>query len=202
MKDHPDLGVKTDIAAAKKLLDEYLAEKGTTADKLDITLVFNTNAGHQKIAEAIQQMWKDNLGLNVKVQNQEWKVFLVTTKGKDTPQIFRMGWCLDYPDANNFDREAVASGGSANPTDKNGKPSGGFFWKNDKYEELVAQAALETDPAKRVDLYAQAEQILVWDDAAIIPIYWYTRLTVTKPYVVRTFSVGGHEIYYKWDINK
>jgi oligopeptide transport system substrate-binding protein len=202
MKDHPDLGVKFDVAGAKKLLDEYLKEKNTTADKLDITLMFNTNAGHQKIAEAIQQMWKDNLGLNVKVQNQEWKVYLETIKGKDTPQIFRLGWCLDYPDANNFDREDVAAGGSANPTDKAGKPSGGFFWKNDKYEELVKQAAIETDPAKRVDLYAQAEQILVWDDAVMIPIYWYTRVTVTKPYVVRTFSVGGHEIYYKWDINK
>jgi len=202
MKDHPDLGVKFDVAGAKKLLDEYLTEKGTTADKLDITLVFNTSAGHQKIAEAIQQMWKDNLGLNVKVQNQEWKVYLETIKGKDTPQVWRLGWCLDYPDANNFDREAVAAGGSANPTDKGGKPSGGFFWKNDKYEELVKQAAIETDPAKRVDLYSQAEQILVWDDAVMIPIYWYTRVTVTKPYVTRTFSVGGHEIYYKWDINK
>jgi oligopeptide transport system substrate-binding protein len=194
--------VKTDIAAAKKLLDEYLKEKNTTADKLDITLMFNTSAGHQKIAEAIQQMWKDNLGLNVKVQNQEWKVYLETTKGKDTPQIFRNGWCLDYPDANNFDREAIGSNGSSNPTDASGKPSGGLFWKNDKYEELVKQAAIETDPAKRLDLYAQAEQILVWEDAVMIPIYWYTRVQVTKPYVTRTFSVGGHEIYYKWDINK
>ena len=42
--------------------------------------MFNTSAGHQKIAEAIQQMWKDNLGLDVKVVNQEWKVYLVTTK--------------------------------------------------------------------------------------------------------------------------
>jgi len=200
IKDHPDLGVKSDIAAAKKLLDEYLTEKGTTADKLDLTLVYNTSSGHQKIAEAIQQMWNTNLGLNVKLVNQEWAVYLATTKGAATPQIWRMGWCLDYPDANNFDREVVASNGSANPTDKAGKPSGGLFWKNEKFEELVKQAALETDPAKRVDLYAQAEQILVWDDAVMIPIYWYTRVTVTKPNVVRTFSVGGHEIYYKWDL--
>ena len=71
-----------------------------------MTLMFNTSSGHQKIAEAIQQMWKDNLGVDVKVVNQEWKVYLETTKDPmDTPQIFRMGWCLDYPDANNFDRE-------------------------------------------------------------------------------------------------
>ena len=79
--------------------------QGMTADQLDLTLMYNTSSGHQAIAEAIQQMWKDNLGVNVKVVNQEWKVYLDTTKSKDTPQIFRMGWCLDYPDANNFDRE-------------------------------------------------------------------------------------------------
>ena len=86
LKDHPDLGIKYDPAAAKKELQSYLDEKKTTADKLDLTLMFNTSAGHQKIAEAIQQMWKDNLGLDVKVVNQEWKVYLVTTKDpKATP---------------------------------------------------------------------------------------------------------------------
>ena len=114
--------------------------------------MYNTSSSHQAIAEAVQQMWKDNLGVNVKVVNQEWKVYLVSTKSKDTPQIFRMGWRLDYPDANNFDREVAASNGSQNPTDASGKPAGGFMWKNDKYEELVKQAALETDAAKRVEL--------------------------------------------------
>ena len=68
--------------------------------------MFNTSSGHQGIAEAIQQMWKDNLGVNVKVVNQEWAVYPETTKSRwHTPQIYRLGWCLDYPDANNFDRE-------------------------------------------------------------------------------------------------
>jgi oligopeptide transport system substrate-binding protein len=202
METHPDLGVKYNPEEAKKQLDEYLAETGQTADQLDLTLMFNTSSGHQKIAEAIQQMWKDTLGVNVKLVNQEWAVYLDTIKGKDTPQIWRLGWCLDYPDANNFIREVFAVNGSSNPVDANGNPAGGVMWKNDKFEEIVKQAAVETDPAKRVDLYAQAENILVMEDAVIAPIYWYTRVTVTKPYVIRTFSVGGHELYYKWDINK
>jgi len=200
MKDHPDLGVKFNLAEAKKLLDEYLKEKGTTADKLDITLMYNTSTGHQRIAEFMQQQWKDNLGINVKVTSQEWKVFLQTTKGKDTPQIYRMGWCLDYPDANNFTREVVASGGSNNPVDESGKPLGGLMWKNDKFEKLVVDAAREQDPKKRVELYAQAEQILCYEDAAIIPLYWYTRVTVTQPWIKRTFSVGGHERYEHWEV--
>ena len=200
MKDHPDLGVKFNPTEAKKLLDDYLKEKNTTADKLDITLMYNTDSGHQQIAEFMQQQWKTNLGINVKLTNQEWKTFLKTTKGKDTPQIYRMGWCLDYPDANNFTREVVASGGSNNPVDKDGKPAGGLMWKDDKFEKLVIDAAREQDPKKRVELYAQAEQILCYDDAVIIPLYWYTRVTVTQPWIKRTFSVGGHERYEHWEV--
>ncbi len=199
IKDYPDLGIKYDPKAAKALLDEYLKEKNTTADKLDISLMFNTNAGHQKIAEAIQQMWKDNLGVNVKLTNQEWKVFLETTKSKDTPQMYRNGWCQDYPDANNFDREVLAVGGSQNPA-KDGVPYGGINWKNDKYEQIVKQAAVEKDLKKRTDLYAQAEKILVADDAAIIPIYWYTRVNVTQPWIKRTYSLGDHERYEHWEV--
>ncbi|HPL30171.1 MAG TPA: peptide ABC transporter substrate-binding protein [Anaerolineae bacterium] len=200
MADHPDTGVKTDIAAAKKLLDEYLQEKGTTADKLEITCMFNTSSGHQRIAEFMQQQWKENLGLNVKLTNQEWKVFLETTKGKDTPPIYRMGWCHDYPDANNFLRDVVAVGGSQNPVDANGKPEGGLMWKNPKFEQLVVDAAREQELAKRIEIYAQAEQILCWEDAVIIPLYWYSRVTVTQPWVKRTFSVGGHERFEHWEV--
>jgi oligopeptide transport system substrate-binding protein len=196
IEDYPDLGIKTDIEGAKKELQSYLDEKGLTADKLDLTLMFNTSSGHQKIAEAIQQMWKTNLGVDVKVVNQEWKVYLVTTKDPTaTPQIFRMGWCMDYPDANNWDKDVAAFGGSQNP-----REGGGFNWKNDAFEKLVADAAKELDPAKRTVLYAQAEDILVNKDAAMAPIYWYTQLDMTRPYVTRTYSVDGHERFEKWDI--
>lgn len=202
LKDYPDLGVKYNVEEAKKLLDEYMKEKNLTLDKIDISLMFNTSSGHQKIAEAVQQMWKANLGLDVKIVNQEWKVYLKTTKSKDTPQVFRMGWNLDYPDANNFDREVCAAGGSMNPTDKTGKPEGGFMWKNDTFEKLLVDAAKEKDNKKRTDMYAQIEKILVWDDAVMIPLYWYTRSVATKPYVARTFSSTGSEHIEKWDITK
>lgn len=196
MADYPDLGVKYDPTDAKAQLQSYLDEKGMTADQLDLTLMYNTSAGHQAIAEAIQQMWKDNLGVTVKLVNQEWKVYLKTLQGADTPQIWRLGWCQDYPDANNFDKEAVGYGGSANP------PGGGLNWNDPNYEQLITQAALETDPKKRTDLYSQAEEILVKTDAVMIPIYWYTTVSVTKPYVQRTWSVlGGQQHYEFWDIS-
>ncbi|CAG0942884.1 Oligopeptide-binding protein OppA [Anaerolineae bacterium] len=199
MKDSPDLGIKFNVAKAKEYLATALKELNTTIDKLDISYMFNTSSAHQKIAEFVQQQWKDNLGLNVKLTNQEWKVYLVTTKSEQTPQIYRMGWCLDYPDENNFINEVAAVGGSQNPA-KGGVPYGGFTWKNDKFEKLVKDAAIEQDPKKRLDLYKQAEQILVFDDPAMIPLYWYTRVTTTQPWIKRTFSVGGHEIYYHWEV--
>jgi len=200
MADHPDLGVKSDPSAAQAELQAYLDETGQTADQLDLTLMFNTSSGHQQIAEAIQQMWKDTLGVDVKLVNQEWAVYLSTIKGADTPQIFRLGWCLDYPDANNFIRENFDANGSSNPyTD--GKPSGGVFYDNPDFFAGLAAAAVESDPAKRVEMYADLEETLVYTDAVIAPIYWYSRNTVTKPYVTRTFGVGGQEAIEKWDID-
>jgi oligopeptide transport system substrate-binding protein len=200
METHPDLGIKFDAAAANAELDAYLTEKTLTRADLDITLMFNTSSGHQRIAEAIQAMWKDNLGVDVKLVNQEWAVYLETVKGADTPQVWRMGWCPDYPDANNYDREVFAPNGSSNPVNPDGTPAGGVMWNNAAYNDLMDEAAVETDPTARVELYAQAEEILVSTDAVIIPIYWYARNTCTKPYVVRTFGTGGHENFSKWDI--
>ena len=203
LEKYPDAGIKYDPETAKKLLAEYLAEKGTTADKLDVTLMFNTSAGHQRIAEAIQLMWKETLGVNVKLLNQEWKVHLAMMDGPDATQIFRTGWCLDYADANNFTKDLFALGGSSNQIDpKNpGKPFGGIQWFNQAYEDLITAAGKELDPAKRMDLYVQAGKIAFYDDAVVAPIYWYSRNTVTKPYLTRTFSTGGHEHFEKWDID-
>jgi oligopeptide transport system substrate-binding protein len=202
-EDYPDLGVKSDAEAAMASLQEYLDEEGITVADVDMTLMYNTSEGHQKIAEAIQQMWKDALGLEVKVVNQEWQVYLDTIRGADTPQVYRLGWCLDYADANNFIREVFQLGGSANPGDPDDptKPLGGVSWYNEEFETIVQEAAKELDPAKRVEMYAEAENILVWEDAVMAPIYWYTTLDLTKPYVTRTFATGGQEYFEKWDID-
>ncbi|MDK1028727.1 MAG: peptide ABC transporter substrate-binding protein [Anaerolineae bacterium] len=196
---HPDLGISFDAEAAQAELQSYLDDKGITAADVDLTLLFNTSSTHQKIAEAIQQMWKDTLDLDVKLINQEFAVFLETTDGPNAPQIFRSGWCLDYPDANNFIRDVFASGGNTNAVDADGTLNG-IQWVNEDFDELVIAAALESDPAIRLAMYAEAEEILVDKDAAIAPIYWYSLNKITKPYIIRTYGVTGHEAYEKWDI--
>ena len=205
LADYPDLGIKYDVEGAKAELQSYMDEKGITDPaEISVEIMFNTSENHQKIAVAIQQMWKDVLGINATVQNQEWAVYLKTIRGADTPQVFRLGWCQDYPDAANFVDDQASSGGSSNPT-VDGKagsaPEGGFMWYNQEFEDLVNAALVSPDTAERTDLYAQAEEILVKDDAAMAPIYWYTSVQLCKINVDRTYSVmGGKEAFNKWDI--
>lgn len=178
-----------DAAKAKEFL---AASKYPTADKMgEITLMTNQVEGHVKIAEAIQQMWQDNLGVKVNLVTQEWKVFL-QTRHDDAPQIFRDGWCSDYPDTDNFLRGVFRSD----------SPQNDPKWKNEEFDKLVDQAATESDPAKRQELYTKADKLLVDTDAAITPLYWYTRVEVTKPTITRTPSMTGNESFELWKLNK
>ncbi len=172
---------------------EFLAASsyGSPENLPEITLMYNEASGHARIAEAIQQMWKQTLGVDVNIASQEWKVYLQTLH-EDPPQIWRLGWCDDYPDASNFARDVFRSDSGNN----------GTRWGNDRFDQLVDQAALETDLQKRHDLYVEAEKLLVEEDAVIIPLYWYTGVEVTKPYVQRTFGRGGVNAWEKWTMDK
>jgi oligopeptide transport system substrate-binding protein len=199
---NPDVGIKSDETKAKEEFQAFMTDMGyTSVDQIpEIVYMFNTSESHRKIAEAIQQRWVDVLGVRVTLINQDWATYLNTYLTPEASQIWRMGWCSDYPDANNWDLEVFKSGNGSNPTTPDGTPSGGVMWKNDTYNQLVTAAATEQDPAKRLDMYIQAENILVYEDAAIIPVYWYTSLSLTKPYIQRTYSLIGRDAYEKWEI--
>jgi oligopeptide transport system substrate-binding protein len=182
--------VTADVEKAKEFL--AASEQYPTAEQMpEITLMTNQVEGHVKIGEALQQMWEEALGVKVNLVTQEWKVFL-ETRHDDPPQIARNGWCQDYPDADNFLRVVMRSDSPQNDT----------RWGNEEFDKLVDEAARETDEAKRKELYIQAEKILVEEEAAIIPLYWYTRVEVTKPTVNRTHGAGGQEAFEKWTLNK
>ena len=155
----------------------------------EVTLMHNTSEGHSKIAQFIGQSFMDTLNVTVNIINQEWKVYLATCR-EDAPQIYRMGWCADYPDANNWVNEVFNS--------KSGSNYANYI--NPDFDALIEQAARESDPAVRLDLYRQAETLFCDTDAGIAPIYFYTIVNLTKPYVVRTFSAIGGEHWKDWDI--
>jgi oligopeptide transport system substrate-binding protein len=186
----PDLGIYTDIEGAQAELQAYLDEMGITiADLPPVTLVHNESSAHAAIAQAIQQMWTDNLGVEVQIASQEWGVYLETLD-TDAPQIWRLGWGWDYPDANSFLYDVFHSTSGNNNTN----------WTSEEFDALLEQARVLSDQAERAAIYAQAEDILVNQDAVIAPIYYYTSLRMFNPEITeRTYSLTGHEVYAKWD---
>jgi len=155
--------------------------------------MFNTSESHQGIAEFVQASWKEHLGVGVKLANQEWKVYLKTLT-EDAPQAFRLGWCADYPDENNWVLEVFHPTMSANEPKWSGPDA-------DEFASLVEEAAAESDPAKRKELYFEAEKLLCVDSAVIAPIYYYTDPTTTKLYVERTFSKQpGKQEIWTWKV--
>ena len=122
------------------------------------------------MAIAIGAMWKQVLGVEIKLLNQEWKVFL-QTRTLGTTQVFRSGWIGDYNDANTFAELLY----STNPQNDSG-------WANARYDELLEQAAQEIDLAQRAQYLQEAEQIML-AETPVIPIYFYISKRLVKPWV-------------------
>jgi len=207
---YPDGGVKYNPDKAKELLNEYLTEKNLTPEKLKLTLMANSTEGNQKTGEAIVGMWKDVLGVTVNFVTQERQVYLVTRQeGKEN--IYRNSWVQDYPDANNFLYDvfglnaaftAVVDWPIKVTPEKTEEYKTGSNPNFDKFTDLLKQAANEQDPKKRMDLYEQAEQILLVDEAVVAPLYWYTDDILIRPEIKDTKSITGYDHWEKWDIQR
>jgi oligopeptide transport system substrate-binding protein len=143
---------------------ELLKEAGySEADSLTFELLYNTSEGHQKIAEAMQQMWKEALGINIVLTNTDWKVYLSRENTGDF-EISRAGWIGDYQDPKTF-LDMMVSGRGNNKTG----------WSNQEYDRLLVKAAESTSQDERYKYLYEAEKILI-DELPIIPIYTYTRI--------------------------
>ncbi|MCE5286017.1 MAG: peptide ABC transporter substrate-binding protein [Pelosinus sp.] len=171
-----------DIETAKKLLAEagYPDGKGLPP----ITLTYNTHEGHKAIAEALQEMWKKNLGVQVELTNQEWKVFLKTCAAGDF-QIARDGWSADFPDPMTFLSLFVSNNGNNHA-----------HWKNAQFDQLVSQAKTTTAPASRVKIMHEAEALLM-EEMPVLPIYFYTMTYMIKPNVKGFVHTVTDYIYFK-----
>lgn len=135
-----------------------------------VEILYNTDDDHRKIAEAIQAMWKETLGINVTLMNQDWKVYLDTTNQRNY-DIARAGWIGDFIDPINF-LECFTTGNGNNRTG----------YSNPEYDALIGQARVTGNQTERNALYAQAEELLL-TDMPIIPIYIYTRTILADPRV-------------------
>lgn len=175
------------IEKAKEFLAKGMEELGydSVDDFPSITISYNTNEAHAKIAQAIQDMWKKNLGVNVELYNAEWKVYIDKLRQGDY-QVGRMGWLGDFNDPINF-LELYKELGGNNDT----------RWHNQDFANLLEQSQTETDPEKRKQLLKDAEQILM-DEMPIIPIYFYTNPWVQKDNLKDVVVSGLGDIQFKW----
>jgi oligopeptide transport system substrate-binding protein len=164
---NPSIGLPFNPLEARRLLTEagYPDGKGLPP----IVLGYNTDEEKKLIAEAVQSMWQKHLGVVVKLENQEWKVFLNRLRNDPFP-VFRAGWGADYPDPDNFMKIFTSNSGI-----NNGR------WKNRRYDQLLDLAARESDAKKRETIYDEAQKILTEIDAAIVPLYWKTEATLLNP---------------------
>jgi len=155
---NPNTRLEFNPSKAKLLLKE----SGYDVEKSPLEVLYNTSEGHQKIAQAIQEMWKKHLGLNVVLTNVDWKVYLAReTQGEF--DISRAGWIGDYPDPFTFLDMMV--------TDRGNNKTG---WSNSQFDEILKNAASKISTKKRYELYEKAEKILI-DELPVIPLYTYTR---------------------------
>lgn len=137
---------------------------------LKLTLLYNTSENHQKIAIAVASMWKKNLGVDVKLQNQEWKTY-IDSRNTGNFDVIRASWVGDYNEPSTF-LSLLTSHNTGNIS----------RFSSPAYDKVVNQATLEnTEKARNAD-YNEAEKILA-EKAPIAPIYQYTNGRLIKPWL-------------------
>lgn len=167
---------------AKELMAE--AGYGEGGEPLTVEILYNTSEAHQAIAVAIGQMWKQALGVETTLANQEWQTFL-DARGNQDYELARAGWCGDYNEASTFlDIMTTESGYNDSA------------YSNPAYDALMAEAKTSADP---MPLYTQAEQILA-QDFPILPIYHYSSVYMLND-AIRNWPVNNvQQNWYSKDI--
>jgi oligopeptide transport system substrate-binding protein len=161
-----NLDFEQNFTLARALLEAAGYNKDRPFPTIEIS--YNTSETHRDIAEYIAANWKTALGIDVRLTNQEWKVFLDAQTRLDY-QISRSSWIADYADPYSF----LSVFTSKSENNKTG-------WSNPEYDELIQRAAECMDPQLRRDLMSGAERILV-DQLPILPIYYYATQNLVSP---------------------
>ncbi|OCA84260.1 ABC transporter substrate-binding protein [Bacillus sp. FJAT-27225] len=177
-----------DVAKAKEFLAQGLKELGykDVSELPAITLSYNTSEAHQKIAQAIQDMWVKELGVEVTLDNAEWQVY-IDKLNKGDYMVGRMGWLGDFNDPINFLELYRDKLGGNNNT----------FWENAEFKQLLNDSQKESDSAKRMQMLKDAEAIFM-DEMPVAPIYFYTNSWLQSENVKGVVVSGLGDVQLKW----
>jgi oligopeptide transport system substrate-binding protein len=135
-----------------------------------IQVLYNTSANNKQIAEAIQEMWRKNLGVESELVNEEWKVYLDSQHSHNF-QVERAAWIADYADPHVFLEIWESTNGNNDS-----------LWANPAYDGLLHEALTAKDTESRYATYQKMDAILV-DECPVIPIFYYTRPCLMTPRV-------------------
>jgi oligopeptide transport system substrate-binding protein len=172
-----------DPEAARAMLRE--AGYASGADVPPFTLIYNTSEGHRQMAEAVQQMWREHLGISAAIENQEWQVYLKNLQLHNF-QIARMGWIMDFADPFTF-LELLSEHSGNNHSN----------WHTPEYDRLLREGNTNPDPAQRLAIFREAETLLR-DNTPLLPIYVYTKSTMVKPYLMGFWGNYLDQHPWKW----
>ena len=155
------------------LARRLLREAGYGPDNpLQIELRYNTSDTQRRIALAVQSMWREVLGVETTLINEEFQVLLANMREREVTQVFRSSWIGDYNDAHTF--LSVMEGGS---------PSNMPGYANEEYDSLMRRAAAQVDPKARRLFLEEAERVLLAEHP-VIPLYFYVSKHLVSPEVV------------------
>lgn len=198
--EDPEVGITFDLEKAKA----ELAEAGYPDGEGFPTLLFmyNTYGGfNEKLAQAVAQMWKENLNIDCTFESMEWKVYLGVIKAsapdEEVGHVFRYAWLADYPDQNNWVHEvhSPTQGANRSKLDPETDPLA------KELDELTIAAGQEQDLEKRKEMYKRVEQILTYELCAFAPLYHYTTNVVVKPYLHRDYPLMCGINWAEWTMD-
>lgn len=166
-------GIRSDVTAAQRLLAEAGYPGGKGFPRIEVN--YNTMEKHRIIAEALQQMWRKHLGIDVTLVNEEWRVYMATQAAINF-DVQRGGWIADYVDPHAF-LEVFQTGGGNNHT----------HWGNAEYDRLLSESLAAPTNVARHEIYQRMEEILL-EECPILPLFYYnyTRLVDTRVLHYRT----------------
>ena len=164
-------GLPYDPEQARELLKQ---SKYGGADGLPPIVYTNGGIGSYVSADvsAMAEMWEQNLGVTLKIENIEYNFYYEQIFSGNHGQVFNGGWCADYPDPENFADILFHSGSNQN----HGK------YSNPELDALLEQARVERDVTRRIEMYQQAEQMIV-DDAPVLFTTHSLSYQLVQPYV-------------------
>lgn len=178
-----DEDYEKNIEEAKKLMEEAGYKDGEGFPQIDY--LYNTDENHKAIAEALQNMWQENLGVQVSLQNQDWNVFLKERK-EGNYNIARHGWIADYNDPMSFIDMWLTGGGNNDAQ-----------YKNPEFDKFVKAAKATSDPDERMENMHKAEDILIGEDNVVAPLYFYNNSYMMKPNINGLYYTPLGYFFYK-----